>query len=58
MKKLEIEDTVLNVKFSQTSIELSSNYLIKSLFIDCEAKVKLSDNYFDMIPGMITTVYV
>jgi len=32
-------------------IRLSSNTLVKSLFIDCEVDGKYSDNYFDLLPG-------
>ncbi len=52
LTKPNIQYTIKNEKNGTTSITLSSDKLAKNVFVDFgNTEAKLSDNYFDLIPG-------
>lgn len=59
-KELELQKAKLKVKYdtSADSLTISSDVFVKSLLIDLNGGkyVKLSDNYFDVVPGHPVTV--
>lgn len=60
-KDLDLPNATLNVQYNKKNnqITLSSTSLIKNLFIDHETHyIKLSDNYFDLIPNVPYTVTI
>lgn len=63
VKDLKITQPLVTYSFSlrgsQTILELDSKTFVKKVFIDfLDMKVKLSDNYFDLLPGEKKTVEV
>jgi len=57
LKKTEIKYSILTTGKNEFSITFSSESLAKNVFIDFgEAKVELSDNYFDLLPKEEKTI--
>lgn len=50
-KNLVLEKATVTVTRGATTLEVTTNALAKSIFIDMGPEVTFSDNYFDLIPG-------
>lgn len=59
-KDLDLPEVTVGKTVTKTlngySINLSSDKLVKNLFISTTAKGEFSDNYFDLLPGVPTTI--